>query len=91
MIDGFISGAGALIAELLCPKCRNYMIASHCSVEKGHIIMLEKLRLKPLFNFDMRLGEGTGAALGINIADAAIKLMNNMATFSEAGVSKKNE
>lgn len=91
VIDGFISGAGALIAELLCPKCRDYMIASHCSVEKGHIIMLEKLRLKPLFNFDMRLGEGTGAALGINIADAAIKLMNNMATFSEAGVSKKNE
>ena len=91
VIDGFISGAGALIAELLCPACRDYMIASHSSVEKGHRIMLEKLRLKPLFNFDMRLGEGTGAALGISIADAAIKIMNGMATFGEAGVSQKNE
>jgi nicotinate-nucleotide--dimethylbenzimidazole phosphoribosyltransferase len=91
VIDGFISGAGALIAELLCPACRDYMIASHSSVEKGHKIMLEKLKLKPLFNFDMRLGEGTGAALGISIADAAIKIMNGMATFGEAGVSQKNE
>ncbi len=91
VIDGFISGAGALIAELLCPACRDYMIASHSSVEKGHKIMLEKLKLKPLFNFDMRLGEGTGAALGISIADAAIKVMNGMATFGEAGVSQKSE
>jgi len=91
VIDGFISGAGALIAELLCPACRDYMIASHSSVEKGHKIMLEKLKLKPLFNFDLRLGEGTGAALGISIADAAIKVMNGMATFGEAGVSEKNE
>ncbi len=91
VIDGFISGAGALIAESIAPKCRDYMIASHCSVEKGHKIMLEKLNLKPLFNFDMRLGEGTGAVLGISIAEASMKILNEMATFGEAGVSKKNE
>lgn len=91
VIDGFISGAGALIAESIAPKCRDYMIASHCSVEKGHKIMLEKLGMKPLFNFDMRLGEGTGAALGISIAEASMKILNEMATFGEAGVSQKNE
>ncbi|MCL4417303.1 MAG: nicotinate-nucleotide--dimethylbenzimidazole phosphoribosyltransferase [Actinobacteria bacterium] len=91
VIDGFISGAGALIAESIAPKCRGYMIASHCSVERGHKIMLEKLGMKPLFNFDMRLGEGTGAALGINIAEASMKILNEMATFGEAGVSQKNE
>ncbi|MBM3705459.1 MAG: nicotinate-nucleotide--dimethylbenzimidazole phosphoribosyltransferase [Actinobacteria bacterium] len=91
VIDGFISGAGALIAEALSPQCRDYMIASHCSVEKGHRVVLEKLKLKPLFDFDMRLGEGTGAALGITIAEAAVKILNEMATFGEAGVSGKNE
>jgi nicotinate-nucleotide--dimethylbenzimidazole phosphoribosyltransferase len=91
VIDGFISGAGALIAESIAPKCRDYMIASHCSVEKGHKIMLEKLGMKPLFNFDMRLGEGTGAVLGISIAEASMKILNEMTTFGEAGVSQKNE
>jgi nicotinate-nucleotide--dimethylbenzimidazole phosphoribosyltransferase len=91
VIDGFISGAGALIAEAIAPRCRDYMIASHCSVEKGHKIILERLKLKPLFNFDMRLGEGTGAAIGIGIAEAAVKILNEMATFDEAGVSKKDE
>ena len=91
VIDGFISGAGALIAEAIAPRCRDYMIASHCSVEKGHKIILERLKLKPLFNFDMRLGEGTGAAIGIGIAEASVKILNEMATFDEAGVSKKDE
>jgi nicotinate-nucleotide--dimethylbenzimidazole phosphoribosyltransferase len=90
VIDGFISGAGALIAELIAPQCRDYMIASHSSVEKGHAIMLRKLKLEPLFNFNLRLGEGTGAAIGIGIADAAVKLMNEMATFGEAGVTRKS-
>ncbi|MCE5329825.1 nicotinate-nucleotide--dimethylbenzimidazole phosphoribosyltransferase [bacterium] len=89
VIDGFISGAGAIIAEKICPASKEYMIASHQSVEKGHRIMMEKLGLKPLFNFDMRLGEGTGAALGISLAEASVKILNEMATFSEAGVSKK--
>jgi len=91
VIDGFISGAGALIAAAIAPDSKNFMIASHSSVEKGHRIVLEKLRLKPLFNFDMRLGEGTGAALGINIAEASVKILNEMATFNQAGVSEKNE
>jgi len=91
VIDGFISGAGALIAEAIAPASKNYMIASHCSVEKGHRIVLEKLGLVPLFNFDMRLGEGTGAAIGIGIADAAIKILNEMATFDQAQVSQKKE
>ena len=90
VIDGFISGAAALIAEVLAPKSRDFMIASHSSVEKGHAIVLDKLQLKPLFNFDLRLGEGTGAAIGINIAEAAVKILNEMATFEEAGVSDKD-
>ena len=90
VIDGFISGAGAIVAEKLCPASKEYMIASHQSVEKGHKIMMEKLGLKPLFNLDMRLGEGTGAALGIGLAEASVKILNEMATFKEAGVSEKS-
>ena len=91
VIDGFISSAGALIAYIIEPECVHYMIPSHCSVEKGHRIALDHLGLKPLFDFDMRLGEGTGAAIGINITEAAVKILNEMATFSSAGVSEKNE
>ena len=91
VIDGFISSAGALIAYAIEPKCAHYMIPSHCSVEKGHRIALDHMGLKPLFDFDMRLGEGTGAAIGINITEAAVKILNEMATFSSAGVSEKNE
>lgn len=90
VIDGFISGAGAMIAEKICPKSREYMIASHQSVEKGHRIMMDALGIKPLFNLDMRLGEGTGAALGISLAEASVKILNEMATFEEAGVSEKS-
>lgn len=91
VIDGFISSAGALIAYTIEPRAAHYMIPSHCSVERGHRIALDHLGLKPLFDFDMRLGEGTGAAIGINIAEAAVKILNEMATFSSAGVSKKSE
>jgi len=89
VIDGFISGAGALIAATIVPDSTSYVIASHCSVEKGHRFVLDKLGLEPLFNFDMRLGEGTGAVIGINIAEASVKILNEMATFDQAGVSKK--
>ena len=91
VIDGFISGAGALIAAAISPDSTNYMIASHCSSEKGHRIVLDRLGLKPLFDFDMRLGEGTGAAIGINIVEASVKILSEMATFSQAGVSEKKE
>ena len=89
MVDGFISTAAALIAATLAPDCRQYLIAAHRSQEKGHAMMLTWLGLKPLLEFDMRLGEGTGAALGISVTEAACKVLSEMATFGEAGVSEK--
>lgn len=89
VIDGFISGAAALVAFALAPKTQGYMLASHNSVERGHRIILEHLGVRPLFDLDLRLGEGTGAALGIGLADAAIKILTEMATFKSAGVSEK--
>ena len=88
VIDGFISGAAALIAVALAPRLKDYIIAAHVSAEAGHPALLKHLGLKPLLNLDMRLGEGTGAALGIFIAEAAAKTLNEMATFAEAGVSE---
>ncbi len=91
VIDGFISGAAALIADGLCPRVKNYIIAGHCSVEPGHILALMHLGLRPLLNLDMRLGEGTGAALGIFIAETSTRILAEMATFTEAGVSDKGD
>ncbi|MCM8826443.1 MAG: nicotinate-nucleotide--dimethylbenzimidazole phosphoribosyltransferase [Candidatus Omnitrophica bacterium] len=88
VIDGFITTAAALIAYTIKPQVKEFMIASHCSKEKGHKLMLKYLGLIPLLDFDMRLGEGTGAALGISISEASIKILTEMATFSEAKVSK---
>ena len=89
VIDGFISGAAALIAYQLEPKVKDYMIAAHCSVERGHRIILDFIGLKPLLDLDLRLGEGTGAAMGISIAEASIKILTQMATFQSASVSEK--
>ncbi|MEW6171181.1 MAG: nicotinate-nucleotide--dimethylbenzimidazole phosphoribosyltransferase [Candidatus Omnitrophota bacterium] len=89
IIDGFISAAAALIAYKIEPKVKNYMIASHCSVEIGHRVILEHIGIVPILDFNLRLGEGTGAALGINIAEASIKILTQMATFKNAGVSEK--
>ncbi len=89
VIDGFISGAAALIATSLAPQIKPYLIASHQSAEPGHQKILEHLGLKPLLNLNMRLGEGTGAALGIFLVEASLKILNEMATFAEAGVSEK--
>ena len=89
VIDGFISGAAALIAFQIEPKAKDYMIAGHCSAEKGHKFILEHIGLKPLLDLDLRLGEGTGGALGIGLADAAIKILTQMATFKSAKVSEK--
>jgi nicotinate-nucleotide--dimethylbenzimidazole phosphoribosyltransferase len=91
VIDGFISGAAALIATTLSPGVKPYLIASHQSAEQGHRVLLEYLGLKPLLNLDLRLGEGTGAALGICLVEASLKILDEMATFSEAGVSEKND
>jgi nicotinate-nucleotide--dimethylbenzimidazole phosphoribosyltransferase len=89
VLDGFIAGAAALIAVGLQPLCREYLIASHRSVEQGHRVVLDHLRLKPLLDLDLRLGEGTGACLGMDLVCAAIKIYTEMATFDEAGVSDK--
>ncbi|MEE8174738.1 MAG: nicotinate-nucleotide--dimethylbenzimidazole phosphoribosyltransferase [Dehalococcoidia bacterium] len=89
VVDGFISGAAAMIATELCAGLKGYLIASHVSAEAGHRAMLRSLGLKPLLDLDMRLGEGTGAALGILLAEASAKIMEQMATFAEAGVSDK--
>jgi nicotinate-nucleotide--dimethylbenzimidazole phosphoribosyltransferase len=87
VIDGFISTAGALIAGGLAPLACGYMIAAHASVEIGHRAMLEHLDLVPCLDFDLRLGEGTGAALVISVVEAACKILDEMATFDSAGVS----
>jgi nicotinate-nucleotide--dimethylbenzimidazole phosphoribosyltransferase len=88
VIDGFISTAGALIAYCIEPKTRDYMFAAHNSVEIGHKAMLEKIGLRPILNLDLRLGEGTGAALAMLMIEAGLKIYKEMATFGEAGVSK---
>jgi len=90
VIDGFISGAAALIACTLAPSVQPYLIAAHRSVEIGHRALLEHLRLEPLLDLDLRLGEGTGAALGISLCIAACKILDEMATFDEAGVAEKS-
>jgi len=87
VVDGFISTAGALIAYSLEPFVRDYIICAHQSVEKGHRVMHEKLRLKPLLNLNLRLGEGTGAALAMNLVEAAVHILTGVATFEEAGIS----
>ena len=90
VLDGFIAGAAALIAVGLQPRCLPYLVASHRSVERGHRVVLDKLDLKPLFDLDLRLGEGTGACLGMGLVQAAIKVLTEMATFDEAGVSERS-
>ncbi len=89
VVDGFISTAAAMIAVGLAPRLRQYLIAAHCSQEKGHRIMLDWLGLEPLLDLGMRLGEGTGAVLGIFLVEAACKILAQMATFGQAGVSDR--
>ncbi len=91
VVDGFISGAAALIAWTISPAARHYFIASHQSVEPGHRIGLEKMGLTPLLDMGMRLGEGTGAALAMHIIEASAKCLAEMATFADAGVSERTE
>lgn len=88
-LDGFIAGTAALIAAAMLPTVKPFMIASHQSQETGHAAILQKLGLKPLLNLEMRLGEGSGAVLAFNLIEAATGILNEMATFKEAGVSEK--
>ena len=89
VIDGFISTGGALIAYSIEPAVKDYMFAAHNSVEKGHAIILETMGLKPILDLGLRLGEGTGAAIGMFIIEAGLKIYREMVTFDEAGVSKE--
>ncbi len=91
LVDGFISTAGALIASRLQPYASDYMIAAHISMEQGHRIALKCLGKSPLLNLDMRLGEGTGAALAMNLVEAAARVLTEIATFEEAAVSKADK
>lgn len=87
VVDGFISSAGALLAKVLAPYAVDYMIAAHQSMEFGHQLMLKELGLKPLLNLNLRLGEGTGAALAMNIVEASAQVIAKMLTFEDAGVT----
>ena len=89
VVDGFISSAGALIAAALSPASRDYMILGHGSAEPGHVAMAKLLGKQPLLDLGMRLGEGTGAALALNLLDAASAIMNEMATFESARVTEE--
>ena len=91
IVDGFISGAAALIAWRICPAVAERMIAAHRSVEPGHNVGLQAMGLSPLLDMEMRLGEGTGAALAMHIVEAAAKCLAEMATFAEAGVSDRDD
>jgi nicotinate-nucleotide--dimethylbenzimidazole phosphoribosyltransferase len=88
VVDGFISTAGALLAKRLAPQAVDYMIAAHRSMEFAHRQMLQELSLRPLLDLDMRLGEGTGAALAMNIVEAAARVIGEMLTFEAAGVAR---
>ncbi len=87
VIDGFISAVAALCAVRLCPLVRGYLIPSHASFEIGYRLAMEEMTLRPLFDLGMRLGEGSGCPLAFQMLDAACTVMNNMASFDEAGIN----
>ncbi len=89
IVDGFISTAGAMVAYEIEPKTIDYMFSAHYSVEQGQRAMLGKMGLVPILDFSLRLGEGTGAALAMQMIEAGVKIYREMATFGEAGVSEK--
>jgi nicotinate-nucleotide--dimethylbenzimidazole phosphoribosyltransferase len=90
VLDGFISSVAGLVAVRLAPAARGYMVAAHRSVEAGHRGVLDALDLNPLLDLGLRLGEGTGAALALNLIHSAADIMRDMATFESAGVSGKS-
>ena len=89
ILDGVIAGAAALVAQALCPHAVSYCFAGHRSAEPGHVLALNHLALRPLVDLDLRLGEGTGAALAFPIVAAAGATLREMATFDSAGVPRK--
>jgi nicotinate-nucleotide--dimethylbenzimidazole phosphoribosyltransferase len=91
VVDGFISSAGALVACRMCEHVKDYLFFSHLSQEQGHKTFMQKFGAEPILDLKLRLGEGTGAALAMSIIESAIKIYNEMATFSSAGVSEKDD
>lgn len=91
VVDGFISTAGALAAIRLCPAAADYLFFGHLSEERGHRAVMEAMAARPVLSLGMRLGEGTGAALGMMVIEASLRAYTEMATFSGAGVSRKAE
>jgi nicotinate-nucleotide--dimethylbenzimidazole phosphoribosyltransferase len=87
VLDGFITASAALVAHGLAPGLPPRLIAAHRSAEPGHAVALDHLGLRPLVDLELRLGEGTGAALALGLLDAAVALRDGMATFAEARVS----
>jgi nicotinate-nucleotide--dimethylbenzimidazole phosphoribosyltransferase len=87
VVDGFIASAAALAASRIAPGAERFLVPSHKSVEVGHRKILSELKLRPLFDLDLRLGEGTGAALALGFVDAAVRILEEMATFEAAGVT----
>jgi nicotinate-nucleotide--dimethylbenzimidazole phosphoribosyltransferase len=87
VLDGFISCSAALVVRAIEPSALDHVVYSHRSAERGHRRMLAALGARPLLDLDMRLGEGTGAAIGISLVEAAVRLYREMATFEGAGVS----
>ncbi len=90
ILDGFITGAAALVAARLFPALPLRLIAGHRSVEPGHTVVLDQLGLRPLLDLGLRLGEGTGAALAMTLVDAAVRIRDEMATFESAGVAERD-
>ena len=86
VIDGFISAVAALCAVRLCPRVRDYLVPSHASFEIGYRLAMESMNLEPLFLLGMRLGEGSGCPLAFQVLSAACAVMNDMATFDQAGI-----
>ena len=89
LVDGFICSIAALVATNIAPQCREYLLLSHQSAEPGHHIICQALKLEPLLNLGLRLGEGSGAAIAANLLQTACALHNGMATFAQAAISKE--
>jgi len=89
VVDGFIATAAAAVADKIHPGLFDHLFFSHRSAEGGHALVLDHFRLRPILDLDLRLGEGTGSALAMNVIESALDLLHNMATFEDAGVSGK--
>jgi nicotinate-nucleotide--dimethylbenzimidazole phosphoribosyltransferase len=87
LVDGFITAAAALAAVRIAPQAASYLLAAHMSVEPGHRCALEALGQRPLLDLGLRLGEGTGGALAMGLVEASLRVLHEMATFADAGVS----